>query len=635
MNTSKIKMSVAIFLMIVRLLLPITARIAIISAIVAFVRFLYGYGPKHTMDLLFSIVGIVTFPLRFPFLKWHEDLPLAIISAIIIYGGIVIALFARKSKFRWIADLMLVLPMGDFLYSVRYLWRAFRRHWNDPHTLFRSAKRYFRKAPLFGLSYFHLSPENRALLLETDPSVASRMDKLNAWFRLKFLETKFVPYIEKIERSENRTKYVCFRPEGFRMIDLSKEENANSFLHYLGYDPENHSVSVNNGQKFSIVLEDISKSVSILPFSQILPIVRKSEYVFGIDIDQKEPVRMKIDAGANAMLILLGRPGMGKSSLLSSLFVSLYEANSDAFRFVVTSTKPDLAYVRNLERVLKYADDPKEIVDAANLLLREIEARKKLFSSSGARDIVEYNTLLGVTKLPLVFAFFDELGDTLKALELQYGAKVLADYQKAITRLSITARAYWIVLVVATQSGLVSIFGQNGSEFRNSFSPVAFSLQTVAAETSVFGDSESGARRLPVWVCVWYDVSIGKYRKIRTPLVEKSDIDSFLARQGAKDGITDRENTEEKYFTFARSKGSLGLQDALSYGISERRYRTLCTKLQDSWEIRKLPNNTLVFVTEMQSENGLQNSIKIPRFDDCKSESEGSYKIGSSKTENM
>lgn len=73
---------------------------------------------------------------------------------------------------------------------------------------------------------------------------------------------------------------------------------------------------------------------------------------------------------------------MGKSNLLTALLLSLYDTNGDDFRFIVTTTKPDLVFAKKLPKVLKYADEPKVIVEAVNMILREIESRKKLFSES-------------------------------------------------------------------------------------------------------------------------------------------------------------------------------------------------------------------------------------------------------------
>ena len=164
----------------------------------------------------------------------------------------------------------------------------------------------------------------------------------------------------------------------------------------------------------------------------------------------------------------------------------MFETNGSSFQYVLTSTKPDLAFTRGLEGVLRYADDSKGIIEATNLLLSIIEVRKKLFTEKGARNIAEYNEIPGVQKLPIIFSLNDELSDSMKAIETELGKPTMESFQRAITQLSIKARAYGIIQIIAIQSALVSLFGQSGSEFKNSFSPIAFCLRTLPAENSVF-----------------------------------------------------------------------------------------------------------------------------------------------------
>ena len=117
-----------------------------------------------------------------------------------------------------------------------------------------------------------------------------------------------MPYVEKVRSDGNQTVYECYRPDGFSIFDPKEEKDSNPFLHFLGYEPNKFSVSADNGGKLRITVEDISKPLTILPFSEILPQVKRSEYVFGMDIDRKELVRMKLVAGANSMIVLVGLP---------------------------------------------------------------------------------------------------------------------------------------------------------------------------------------------------------------------------------------------------------------------------------------------------------------------------------------
>lgn len=117
--------------------------------------------------------------------------------------------------------------------------------------------------------------------------------------------------------------------------------------------------------------------------------------------------------------------------------------------------------MEDMEGVLRYADSAIGNIDLLKFLLSEIERRKTLFKIAQVGNILDYNNLQKDTdKLSIILAFNDEISDVMKRIEADFSKQVMQEYQRDLRVISTTARSYGIVQVVALQSGLMSIFGE-------------------------------------------------------------------------------------------------------------------------------------------------------------------------------
>jgi hypothetical protein len=141
---------------------------------------------------------------------------------------------------------------------------------------------------------------------------------------------------------------------------------------------------------------------------------------------------------------------------------SAYEKGSvSKYAYTIGTSKPDIAFMEDMEGVLRYADSAIGNIDLLKFLLSEIERRKTLFKIAQVGNILDYNNLQkDADKLSIILAFNDEISDVIKRIEADFSKQVMQEYQRDLRVLSTTARSYGIVQIVALQSGLMSIFGK-------------------------------------------------------------------------------------------------------------------------------------------------------------------------------
>jgi len=153
-------------------------------------------------------------------------------------------------------------------------------------------------------------------------------------------------------------------------------------------------------------------------------------------------------------LMIAGTTGSGKSVFLHTVITSmLYKATPADLKFIMIDPKMlELSVYEDLPHLLHpVVTNPKEAVAALKWAVREMEARYKLLSEEGARDIATYNKKMlanadsqdSPSPLPYLVIIIDELADLMMVAP--------SDIKESITRLSQMARAAGIHLIVATQ----------------------------------------------------------------------------------------------------------------------------------------------------------------------------------------
>jgi len=154
------------------------------------------------------------------------------------------------------------------------------------------------------------------------------------------------------------------------------------------------------------------------------------------------------DLGKMPHLLIAGTTGSGKSVCITSIITGLVMNNTpDDLRLVMIDPKMvELVRFNGLPHLYgKVEVELERIVGTLRWATREMERRYKLFESTQARDIANYNqkTKKGGERLPRVVVLIDELADLM----------LLApdETEKTLVRLAQMARATGLHLVVATQ----------------------------------------------------------------------------------------------------------------------------------------------------------------------------------------
>ncbi len=153
-------------------------------------------------------------------------------------------------------------------------------------------------------------------------------------------------------------------------------------------------------------------------------------------------------------LMIAGTTGSGKSVLLNAILTSLfYKASPREIKFIMIDPKMlELSIYEDIPHLLHpVVTEPKKAAAALKWAVEEMEARYKILSEEGVRDIESHNKHLEHLPaeekeerwLPYIIIVIDELADLMMIAP--------NEIKESITRLSQKARAAGIHLIVATQ----------------------------------------------------------------------------------------------------------------------------------------------------------------------------------------
>lgn len=153
-------------------------------------------------------------------------------------------------------------------------------------------------------------------------------------------------------------------------------------------------------------------------------------------------------------LMIAGTTGSGKSVLLNAILTSLfYKASPREIKFIMIDPKMlELSIYEDIPHLLHpVVTEPKKAAAALKWAVEEMEARYKILSEEGVRDIETHNKHLEDLPaeekeerwLPYIIIVIDELADLMMIAP--------NEIKESITRLSQKARAAGIHLIVATQ----------------------------------------------------------------------------------------------------------------------------------------------------------------------------------------
>lgn len=151
-------------------------------------------------------------------------------------------------------------------------------------------------------------------------------------------------------------------------------------------------------------------------------------------------------------VLIAGATGSGKSVCINSLISSiLFRASPAEVKLILIDPKRvELTRFNNIPHLLTpVIYDPKEVLSALKWAIAEMDRRYKLFAEVGARNVDSYNELSGLTILPYILIFIDELADIMLFAP--------AEVEDTICRIAQMARATGIHLVVSTQRPSVDV----------------------------------------------------------------------------------------------------------------------------------------------------------------------------------
>jgi DNA segregation ATPase FtsK/SpoIIIE, S-DNA-T family len=185
-------------------------------------------------------------------------------------------------------------------------------------------------------------------------------------------------------------------------------------------------------------------------------------------------------------LLVAGSTGSGKSVCLNDLIISLLYQNSPSdLRFILVDPKRvEFSVYQHMPHLLTpVITEVPATVNALKWLLREMDRRFTLLSSTGDRNIQSYNKH-SPEKLPYIVLIIDELADLMVAAS--------SEVEGAIIRLAQMARAVGIHLILATQRPSVDVI--TGLIKANITARVAFSVASVVDSRTIL--DAAGADKL-------------------------------------------------------------------------------------------------------------------------------------------
>lgn len=204
-------------------------------------------------------------------------------------------------------------------------------------------------------------------------------------------------------------------------------------------------IEVPNPASARVSLRDVMESASYQKVESPLAIA------LGVSVDGTP---ISGDLTQMPHLLIAGATGAGKSVCINAILNSLIANNSpDVVKFIMIDPKRvELTGYNGLPHlVAPVVVELERTIGVLRWVTSEMDARYKKFSQAGARNIVDYNSILDpdLAPMPYIVVIIDELADLMMMAP--------DDTERAITRIAALARATGIHLVIATQRPSVDV----------------------------------------------------------------------------------------------------------------------------------------------------------------------------------
>ena len=239
-------------------------------------------------------------------------------------------------------------------------------------------------------------------------------------------------------------------------------------------------IEVPNPASARVGLRDVMDSSSYQKIESPLAIA------LGMSVDGKP---IAADLTQMPHLLVAGTTGSGKSVCVNAIINSILVNNSpDTVRFIMVDPKRvELTGYNGLPHlVAPVVVELERIIGVLRWVTTEMDERYKKFSRAGARNIIDYNSLLDpdLAAMPYIVVIIDELADLMMMAP--------DDTERAIARIAALARATGIHLVIATQRPSVDVV--TGLIKANCPARIAFAVAS-SVDSRVIID-QPGAERL-------------------------------------------------------------------------------------------------------------------------------------------
>lgn len=261
----------------------------------------------------------------------------------------------------------------------------------------------------------------------------------------------------------------------------------------------------------------------------------KAALCFAIGQDISGAVRVG-DIEKMPHLLIAGATGMGKSVCINSILVSLlYKYTPDQLRMILVDPKMvEFGAYNGLPHLyVPVVTDPRKAAGALGWAVSEMLKRYRAFSTTGNRNITEYNNWIEkklndpyyipqdgerLEKLPRVIIVIDELADL-----MQVAANEVED---AIARLAAMARAAGMYLILATQRPSVDVI--TGVIKNNIPSRIAFAVSSQVDSRTIL-DGAGAEKLLGRGDMLYMPVGITKPVRIQGSLVDQEEVDRVVS----------------------------------------------------------------------------------------------------------
>ncbi|MDE2775380.1 MAG: DNA translocase FtsK [Chloroflexota bacterium] len=204
-------------------------------------------------------------------------------------------------------------------------------------------------------------------------------------------------------------------------------------------------IEVPNPASARVSLRDVMESPSYLQIESPLAIA------LGVSADGRP---ISGDLTQMPHLLIAGATGSGKSVCVNAIINSIIARNPpDAVKFIMIDPKRvELTGYNGVPHlVAPVVVELERTIGVLRWVTTEMDARYNKFSQAGARNIVDYNSILDpdLAPMPYIVVIIDELADLMMMAP--------DDTERAITRIAAMARATGIHLVLATQRPSVDV----------------------------------------------------------------------------------------------------------------------------------------------------------------------------------